>query len=183
MTILYRIKPVDKKSVEAFYDVYSKDEQGNIRSWSVTEMYRWGQGFVENEDELPHSDDKYHTVDPQLGWGCELDDLCAVDFEFDDSFTEEEKEHIEQLKSALDTGQKPESELYNLNTDKEELYKSKIKMLEEALSQARDREREHIEREQWQRNHIEKLTDTIKMLEPPKPQEKPKGFFSRFFGK
>ena len=86
MTILYRIKPVDKKSVEAFYDVYSKDEQGNIRSWSVTEMYRWGQGFVENEDELPHSDDKYHTVDPQLGWGCELDDLCAVDFEFDDRF-------------------------------------------------------------------------------------------------
>ena len=95
MAILYRIKPVDKKSIEAYYDVYSKDAQGNIRSWSVTEMYRWGQGFVENEDELPHSDDKYHTVDPQLGWGCELDDLCAVDFEFDESFTDEEKAHIE----------------------------------------------------------------------------------------
>ena len=97
MAILYRIKPVDKKSIEAFYDVYSKDEQGNIRSWSVTEMYRWGQGFVEAEDELPYSDDKYHAVDPQIGWGCELDDLCAVDFEFDDSFTDEEKEQIEQL--------------------------------------------------------------------------------------
>ena len=97
MAILYRIKPADKKSVEAYYDVYSKDEQGNIRGWSVTELYRWGQGFVEDESELPFSDDRYHSVDPSIGWGCELEDLCAVDFEFDDSFTEEEKEEIEQL--------------------------------------------------------------------------------------
>lgn len=97
MAILYRIKPADKKSVEAYYDVYSKDEQGNIRGWSVTELYRWGQGFVEDESELPFSDDRYHSVDPTIGWGCELEDLCAVDFEFDDSFTEEEKEEIEQL--------------------------------------------------------------------------------------
>jgi len=97
MAILYRIRPVDKKSIEAYYDVYSKDEQGNIRGWSVTEMYRWGQGFVEDESELPFSDDRYHCVDPTIGWGCELEDLCAVDFEFDDSFTEEEKEEIEQL--------------------------------------------------------------------------------------
>ena len=97
MKILYRIKPADKKSVEAYYDVFSKDEQGNIRGWSVTELYRWGQGFVEDIDELPFSDDRYHCVDPTIGWGCELEDLCAVDFEFDDSFTEEEKEEIEQL--------------------------------------------------------------------------------------
>ena len=97
MNILYRIKPADKKSVEAYYDVYSKDEQGNIRGWSVTELYRWGQGFVENEDELPFKNDRYHSVDPTIGWGCELEDLCAVDFEFDDSFTDEEKTEIEQL--------------------------------------------------------------------------------------
>ena len=97
MAILYRIKPADKKSVEAYYDVYSKDEQGNIRGWSVTELYRWGQGFVEDESELPFSDDRYHSVDPTIGWGCELEDLCAVDFEFDDSFTDKEKEEIEQL--------------------------------------------------------------------------------------
>jgi hypothetical protein len=97
MAILYRIKPADKKSVEAFYDVYSKDEQGNIRGWSVTELYRWGQGFVEDIDELPFSDDRYHCVDPTIGWGCELEDLCAVDFEFDDSFTDKEKEEIEEL--------------------------------------------------------------------------------------
>jgi hypothetical protein len=95
MAILYRIRPKDKKSVEAFYDVYSKDEQGNIRGWTVTETYRWGQGFVETEDELPYSDDQYHCVDPTIGWGCELDDLCGVWFEFDESFTDEEKEKIE----------------------------------------------------------------------------------------
>lgn len=96
MAILYRIKPRDKKSVEAFYDVYRRDEDGIIRGWNVTELYRWGQGFVEDESELPYSDDQSHCVDPTLGWGCELDDLCAVDFEFDDSFTDEEKAEIEQ---------------------------------------------------------------------------------------
>ena len=38
---------------------------------------------------------KYCTVDPTLGDGCELDDLISVDFEFDDTFTDEEKQEIE----------------------------------------------------------------------------------------
>jgi hypothetical protein len=29
-----------------------------------------------------------------VGWGCELDDLCATWFEFDDSYTEEEQQEI-----------------------------------------------------------------------------------------
>ena len=91
MTILYRIKPQHKKSIEALYDIVD-----NERRWSVTETYRWGQGFVEHKDELPYSDDTEHNVDPNLGWGCELDDLCYVEFEFDDSFSDEEKETIEQ---------------------------------------------------------------------------------------
>ena len=94
MRILYRIKPLHKKSIEALYDAVDKD---NNRRWSVTETYRWGQGFVEDESELPYSDDSEHNVDPSIGWGCELEDLCAVDFEFDESFTEEEKEQIEEL--------------------------------------------------------------------------------------
>ena len=94
MKILYRIKPLHKKSIEALYDAVDKD---NNRRWSVTETYRWGQGFVEDESELPYSDDSEHNVDPSIGWGCELEDLCAVDFEFDESFTEEEKEQIEEL--------------------------------------------------------------------------------------
>ena len=94
MKILYRIKPLHKKSIEALYDAVDKD---NNRRWSVTETYRWGQGFVEDESELPFSDDSEHNVDPSIGWGCELEDLCAVDFEFDESFTDKEKEEIEEL--------------------------------------------------------------------------------------
>ena len=94
LKILYRIKPLHKKSIEALYDAVDKD---NNRRWSVTETYRWGQGFVEDESERPFSDDSEHNVDPSIGWGCELEDLCAVDFEFDESFTEEEKEEIEEL--------------------------------------------------------------------------------------
>jgi hypothetical protein len=97
MSILYRIKPTDKKSIEAFYDVFKRMPDGTIKGWSVKETYRWGQGFVENEDELPYSDDKSHYVDPTIGWGCELDDLCACWFEFDDSFTDEEKAEVEKL--------------------------------------------------------------------------------------
>ena len=96
MSILYRIKPTDKKSIEAFYDVYKRMPDGSIKGWSVTETYRWGQGFVEDIDELPYSDDSEHNVDPTVGWGCELEDLCAVYFEFDESFSDEEKAEVEQ---------------------------------------------------------------------------------------
>lgn len=97
MTPIYRIRPKDKKSIEAFYDVYKEMPDGTIRGWNVTETYRWGQGFVETEDELPFANDKEHIVDPMIGWGSELDDLCACWFEFDESFTDEEKAEIEQL--------------------------------------------------------------------------------------
>jgi alpha-mannosidase len=93
---------------------------------------------------------------------------------------QEEKEQIEQLKSELDTEHFTKQ---LLNTTEKEALKAKIKTLEEALAKAHEREHQHIEREQWQRGHIEKLTDTIKLLEPPQPQEKPKGFFSRLFRK
>ena len=93
--ILYRIKPVDKKSIEAYYDVYKELPDGNIKGFSITELYRWGQGFVESEEELPNIESKYCTVDPTLGDGCELDDLISVDFEFDDTFADEEKQEIE----------------------------------------------------------------------------------------
>ena len=68
------------------------------------------------------------------------------------------------------------------------LYKAqadKVRMLEEALNQACDRE-------QWQRGQIERLTDTIKLLEaprtpapptPPTQAERLKGFIDRVLGR
>lgn len=95
MAKLYRITPLEKKSVEYFVDVYSKDEDGNIRAWSVTETYRWGQGFRELDNEVWEHEANHVSCDPQVGWGCELDDLCSVWFDFDDSFSDEEKAEIE----------------------------------------------------------------------------------------
>lgn len=94
--ILYRIKPVDKKSIELFYDVYKVLPDGSTVGWSVKELYRWGQGFVEDEMDLPYLESKYVCVNPNIGDGCELDDGCSIDFEYDDELTEEEREEIER---------------------------------------------------------------------------------------
>lgn len=65
---------------------------------------------------------------------------------------ERSREHIEQTENNL---------LYKTQEDK-------IRLLEESLRQAQERERTYLEREEWQRGQIEKLTDTIKLLEAPK---------------
>ncbi len=95
--ILYRIKPVDKKSIEIFYDVYKEKPDGSNVGWQVTELYRWGQGFVESEHELPYLESKTVTVSPNVGLGCDLDDNISIDFEFDDELSDEERQEIERL--------------------------------------------------------------------------------------
>jgi excisionase family DNA binding protein len=91
---------------------------------------------------------------------------------------QEESEHIEHLKSVQNPDKSSVHQLNTLDTldtSKEELYQAQIKSLEEQLKEAN-------EREKWQRQHIEKLTDTLKLLEAPKqPEPKKKGFLSRFF--
>lgn len=97
MTHLYRIQPLDKKSVEYFVDVYEELDDGTIRGFTVTETWRWGQGFRELADPVySYEKDRVHCR-PETGWGCELDDLCAVYVEFSAGFTEEEKQHIEAI--------------------------------------------------------------------------------------
>jgi hypothetical protein len=96
MSKLFRIKPLEKKSIENIIDVYSKDKNDNIREWSVSEIYRWGQGFRDFEDPISKSEIRNGVIcNPQIGWGCELEDLCSVYFNFDDSFTDKEKTEIE----------------------------------------------------------------------------------------
>ena len=97
MSKVYLIKPLEKKSICWNIELFRDNADGSTSWVNIEDHYRWGQGFVEDESELPFSDDSEHNVDPSIGWGCELEDLCAVDFEFDDSFTDEEKEEIEEL--------------------------------------------------------------------------------------
>lgn len=60
------------------------------------------------------------------------------------------------------------------------LLQEKIRHLEEVLRYSQDREREAREREDWLRGQVEKLTQTIGLLED-KTQNK-KGLLARFFG-
>ena len=99
---------------------------------------------------------------------------------------QEEKTHLEKIKSQT----QQDTETFSLHSSEKEVLKAQIKMLEDTLNKAYERESKHQEREnqyieqvQWQRQQIEKLTDTLKLLEPPKiAPEKPRGFFSRLFG-
>lgn len=108
MERLYRITPLEKKSIEYFVDVFERLPDGTFRGFDVTEHYRWGQGFRELDEEVW----KYEVGDngvhcrPDVGWGCELDDLCAVVVNFDDNFTDEERAEIE----ALCRGEKTDDE-------------------------------------------------------------------------
>ncbi len=106
---LYRITPLEKKNVEYFVDVFERLPDGRIRGFDVTETWRWGYGFRDMDEEVWEyevGDNGIHC-NPQVGWGCELDDLISVHVEFgcwdqdgnhyDDGFTEAEREEIEAL--------------------------------------------------------------------------------------
>lgn len=107
MTKLYRVTPLEKKSVTYFIDVYERLPDGTTRGFEAHFYYRWGQGFRE-EDNQPWDFEVEQGVncDPQCGWGCELDDLCGVDVGFSEGFTPEEEEKIR----ALCTGEAEDEE-------------------------------------------------------------------------
>lgn len=92
---LYRIKPVNNKSVVSSYEAYTKDQFGEIKNWTVYETYQQGQGFREMDDPV-YSNVLEVTIDRNLGWGCELTNLCSVKFEFQGKFTDLETEEIKQ---------------------------------------------------------------------------------------
>ena len=96
MNKLYRITPLEKKSIEYFVDVYETLRDGNVRGFDVTETWRWGQGWREEDNPVMEGEDTVYC-NPQEGWGCELDDLCSVYVNFSDGFTEEEKADIEAI--------------------------------------------------------------------------------------
>lgn len=97
MANLYRIVPLEKKSVEYFVDVYEQLPDGSMRGFDVTEYWRWGYGWREEDDPVWTFEKDRVRCSPQVGWGCELDDLCGVYVNFSDGFTEDEKAKIEAL--------------------------------------------------------------------------------------
>jgi len=94
---VYRIKPLEKKSVVYHVEMYRHNKDGSISWFNIDETYRWGQGFIEHDMDcnLPYEDSDLAYCDPNAGWGAELDDSCACWFEYSDDIPEEEKEAIE----------------------------------------------------------------------------------------
>ena len=96
MAQLYRVRPLDKKSIYTIYDVYRLEPNGTTRGFVVRELYRWGQGFRDLDTPV-YETEQAIWCDPNLGWGADLDDLISIDFDFDHTFTEEEKAEIESF--------------------------------------------------------------------------------------
>jgi len=94
---LYRISPLEKKSIEYFVDVYEELPDGTIRGFDVTETWRWGFGFRELDEPVFQYEKDQVRCDPQVGWGCDLDDLISVRVNFSEGFTDEEKSNIESI--------------------------------------------------------------------------------------
>lgn len=97
MSQIYLIKPVDKKSVEYFLDVYRNNPDGTVSGWTVTETFRWGQGFRELDDPVWDFEKDRVRCDPSIGWGAELDDCCARYFDWSDDLSADERAEIERM--------------------------------------------------------------------------------------
>ena len=100
MTKMYRITPLEKKNVENVIDVYQTLPDGTVRGFTVSEWFRWGQGFRNIEEPITQRDLTHNgglRFEHSLGWGSELDDLCSVYVEFQGEFTDQEKQYITDL--------------------------------------------------------------------------------------
>ena len=98
MSQVYVIKPLHKKSIVYHVEMYRNNPDGSIGWFNIDETYRWGQGFVESDLDcnLPWEGDDVAYARADVGWGCEFDDSCSIEFEFSDDISEEEQEAIRQ---------------------------------------------------------------------------------------
>jgi hypothetical protein len=95
---VYRITPKEKKSIYYAAEMFRDNPDGTISWFNVEDHYRWGQGFIGEDMDcnLPHKDSDSAYCDPNAGWGAELDDQIAVNFEFSEDITEQEQEEIKE---------------------------------------------------------------------------------------
>ena len=95
---VYLIKPLEKKSIEWYVEMYRNNEDGSISWFNMSETYRWGQGFVEEDMycNLPYEGDTIAHARTDCGWGCEFEDSVGITWEFSDDLSEEEQENIKK---------------------------------------------------------------------------------------
>ena len=98
MSQVYRIKPLEKKSISMVFEMFRENADGSVSWFNIEDHYRWGQGFIEADMDcnLPYEGDDTAYCKNDCGWGAELDDQVACFFEFSDDLTEEEQEAIKE---------------------------------------------------------------------------------------
>lgn len=98
MANVYCIKPLEKKSISWRVEMYRENEDGSISWFNIEELYRWGQGFIEEDLDcnLPWKGDKSAFCKTDGGWGCEFEDSISIDWEFSDDISELEQQEIKE---------------------------------------------------------------------------------------
>lgn len=94
MTQLFKITPINEHCIEVFYDVYEELDDGSTRGWTVTETYQWGAGYRELDDPVYKNDTSRVRCNFAVGPGIEISNLHACSFDFDESYTEQERDDI-----------------------------------------------------------------------------------------
>ena len=98
MNKVYRITPLEKKSIVYHVEMYRHNKDGTISWFDLDETFRWGQGFIEEDMDcnLPYEDSDVVYAKSEPGWGCEFDDSINIELEFSEDITEEEQEAIRE---------------------------------------------------------------------------------------
>ena len=96
MSQVYRIKPLEKKSISMVFEMFRENADGSVSWFNIEDHYRWGQGFIEADMDcnLPYEGDDTVYCKNDCGFGAELDDQVACFFEFSDDLSEEEQQAI-----------------------------------------------------------------------------------------
>ena len=99
MANVYCIKPLEKKSISWRVEMYRENEDGSISWFNIEELYRWGQGFIEEDLDcnLPWKGDNSAYCKTNAGWGCEFEDSISIDWEFSDDIPKLEQQEIKEL--------------------------------------------------------------------------------------
>ena len=99
MSNVYCIKPLEKKSISWRVEMFRENVDGSISWFNMEELYRWGQGFIEEDLDcnLPWKGDNSAYCKTDAGWGCEFEDSISIDWEFSDDITELEQQEIKEL--------------------------------------------------------------------------------------
>jgi hypothetical protein len=99
MSKVYCIKPLEKKSISWRVEMFRENSDGSFSWFNMEELYRWGQGFIEEDLDcnIPWKGDTSAYCKTDVGWGCEFEDSISIDWEFSDDISELEQQEIKEL--------------------------------------------------------------------------------------